>query len=241
MSLWFRSAGSPSGRAPSVGRHPHRVLAPDGDHRGDPVLQVAQGVDDPGGALRGQVLEGAGRVDRGRVAVEGVAGLRVGPALAQGPGRLLDRFGGAEDVGGRLLGLAHDGVEGEDACVSRVSSPFGALSAAISPLVRLIASAMSRRLPRRCPKASCPRSAVTLRSSRAIAPSSTSVSAPRLRRAYSARNQRPRSLALIVASIASYSADACALRVDGTEHGPLWTLDAGAAAARPGAHRSPGI
>ncbi|MGH1574050.1 hypothetical protein ACRAWG_29680 [Methylobacterium sp. P31] len=45
--------------------------------------------------------------------VEVVAGRRVGAPLAQGPGRLLDRLGRAQDVRGRPLGLPHDGVQGE--------------------------------------------------------------------------------------------------------------------------------
>lgn len=63
-------------------------------------------------ALRGEILERAGRVDLRGVPIEGVAQLGIDSGLAQGPGGFLHLLGGAEDVGGRPLGGAYDGVEG---------------------------------------------------------------------------------------------------------------------------------
>jgi len=70
-----------------------------------------QRVDHLAGALAGDVLKRAGGIGLGRQRVDAVAGVRVGAALAQGPGDFLDLLGGVEDVGGRPLGERDDGVE----------------------------------------------------------------------------------------------------------------------------------
>ena len=104
-----RPAASSRGRS-RRGRRRAR-LAPDRDHGLEPPLQKMQRVDHLAGALAGDVLERAGGIGLGRQRVDAVAGVRVGAALAQGPGDFLDLLGGIEDVGGRPLGDGDDGVE----------------------------------------------------------------------------------------------------------------------------------
>ena len=59
-----------------------------------------------------EILERAGGVDLRGVPIEGAAQLGIGTGLAQRPGGFLHLLGGAEDVGSRPLGGAHDRVQG---------------------------------------------------------------------------------------------------------------------------------
>ena len=86
-------------------------VTPDRGHGLKPPLQEMQRINDLAGALAGHVLERAGGIGLGRQRVDAVAGVRVGAALAQGPGDFLNLLGGVEDVGGRPLGDGDDGVE----------------------------------------------------------------------------------------------------------------------------------
>ncbi len=93
-----------------LGRH-GAVEAPDADHRVDPALEVVHHLDHLAGALAGQILERAGGIDVGRLAIDEVADRGVQALLAHRPGDLLDLLGGGQDVGGRGLGRLDDRIE----------------------------------------------------------------------------------------------------------------------------------
>ena len=168
------------------------------------LFQIAQHADHLAGALAGDVLERAGGVDFGRLRIEQIAHLGLEPLLAQRPGHLLDALRAGEDVRGRGLGRLHHRVEllarlAEFAVIIGVRLHRRDLGLGARDRLRHLdeieADAVDRfdRALDRCIAASMRSSAL----------SSIVVSAVRLRRAYSARNQRPRAVSITALSIAS--------------------------------------
>lgn len=89
----------------------HVLDAPDVDHQVDPAFQVSQDLDNLVGALAGQILEGAGHEDFGRLGVDIVTGRIVRAVFAQDPGLFLNLFGCFQNGLGCPLCLRDNRVE----------------------------------------------------------------------------------------------------------------------------------